>query len=273
MNHNLSPADIADRANRKADYAHRDLADFFLTVRQHQAEKNLLDCPAISNLYYSGAISVKSWDKKVAAALKSPHAAFLAGYPRYHELIAAVRAAFVAAEEARANRKAALEASRAVRAEKAKEIKRVGVKLPKQATEETFRTLHAGVQGLLPNLTELYFHHILAIKTKFAEGFAKQFNKPVELPDKARVRAEAKREAADALAAFAAKLTEKIDTTKRVLQSVIRVELTAAGDPRGDSKIVVGFDIGADQVWITQTIVNRSKYDKLFNQFPTRRAS
>lgn len=62
---------------------------------------------------------------------------------------------------------------------------------------------------------------------------------------------------------WVSKITEKIG--KPVLQS------SMTGSPWVNSKITVTTNDGEQQIWNTKMIINRSKYNLLFNQFPTRR--
>ena len=48
------------------------------------------------------------------------------------------------------------------------------------------------------------------------------------------------------------------------------VDATLTGNPWTGSTLVVTTSDGENQTWRTQMIINRSKYDRLFNQFPSR---
>ena len=56
---------------------------------------------------------------------------------------------------------------------------------------------------------------------------------------------------------------------QKIGNPVVKADMT--GDPWIRSTIVVFCQNGMKQVWTTTMIINRSKYDNLFNQFPSRR--
>jgi len=74
----------------------------------------------------------------------------------------------------------------------------------------------------------------------------------------------AKQDSHDAYMAWVHKMVEKIG--KPVTKA------TMSGDPWAKSTITVTTNDGEQQVWNSQMILNRSKYGKLFNQFPSRKA-
>jgi hypothetical protein len=57
----------------------------------------------------------------------------------------------------------------------------------------------------------------------------------------------------------------------KIKKIVIEADMNDNGDPWGNSVLKVTTEDGEHQVWHTKMIINRSKYAKLFHQFPTRR--
>ena len=80
---------------------------------------------------------------------------------------------------------------------------------------------------------------------------------------KKKFQDDSKKAAHDDYMAWIYKMTDKIG--RPVIKSKI------VGDPWTGSKLYVTTDDNKEQVWKTQMIINRSKYDKLFNQFPSRK--
>ena len=81
---------------------------------------------------------------------------------------------------------------------------------------------------------------------------------------KAMHQEQAKKDAHGSYMAWVSKLTSKIG------KPTTHAEMT--GNPWTGSRIKVKTNDGEEQTWNTKMIINQSKYSKLFNQFPTRRA-
>jgi len=80
---------------------------------------------------------------------------------------------------------------------------------------------------------------------------------------KAHYVEEQKKEANADFQSWVEKLTDKIGAPV--------IEASMTGNPWAGSTLHVKTSTGESQSWSTQLIINRSKYDKLFNQFPTRK--
>ena len=80
---------------------------------------------------------------------------------------------------------------------------------------------------------------------------------------KAKFQETNKQAAHDSYIAWISKMIDKIGEPV--------VVATATGNPWNGSTLNVTTKSGEEQVWHTQMIINRSKYDMLFNQFPSRR--
>jgi hypothetical protein len=98
--------------------------------------------------------------------------------------------------------------------------------------------------------------------------------KPVIIPGEPRIRKpnpaaieqyikNAERNAEDSYRAFMAKMIEKIG------KPVVDAKMT--GSIWTDAKLTVTTEDGGKQVWHTKMILNFSKYQRMFNQFPTRK--
>lgn len=74
---------------------------------------------------------------------------------------------------------------------------------------------------------------------------------------------QAEKHARDDYMAWVAKMTEKIG------KPVTKAKMT--GSPWTGSKLEVETAAGESQTWTTKMIINQSKYEKLFNQFPSRK--
>jgi hypothetical protein len=107
------------------------------------------------------------------------------------------------------------------------------------------------------------YRYMLMDMTTPVGGGANQTMRSPSPEKKAKYAEECKANAIASYEAWVAKIIQKIG--KPV------VKATMKGDPWSGSTINVTCDDGEEQIWHTQMIINRSVYNKLFNQFPTRR--
>jgi hypothetical protein len=107
-----------------------------------------------------------------------------------------------------------------------------------------------------------YRYMLMGMTTPVGAGVQAVMRQPSQ-EKKDAYAAECKSNAIASYEAWVAKIIQKIG--KPV------VKATMNGNPWNGSTIAVTCNDGEEQVWHTQMIINRSVYNKLFNQFPTRR--
>jgi len=136
-----------------------------------------------------------------------------------------------------------------------KELEKHGWDLDKAAPKP-----HTGM-GHVAYRTAMSIRHHLQGLTVGSEG--KDHIRRPSKEIRAEHQAKAKQAAHDSYMAWVHKLTKKIGKPTK------HAEMT--GDPWTGSHLHVKTHDGEDQHWHTKMILNQSKYQRLFNQFPTRR--
>ncbi len=230
--------------------------------------------------------------------------------PTYALVIAAASAAFAAGAAYKAasdEDKARLVAKRAELATRAKQKAELGVDLTKypKATEATYKALRAAVEPIRASVEEHYIEVLTARHLKLEEIIEKAGSYQKAFPDRRRegwadvpsdfwfffygepnskfgvvtkdglavlISNKARDRSTAEVEAFAAKLTQKIDTDADGA-TVNRIDIRTCNH-RGlweFSIVDVVLSNMLTQTWYTQIIWNHSCLGKTFNQWPTRR--
>jgi hypothetical protein len=265
---------------------------------------------AWNDLYYSSS-SLKSFQRRADAFLKANTDAVAAAL--VSEQVAKIVAAWNQYEAARLDEKARLTEKRAAVAARKSSTEKIGVDLKKHesATEATYKTLRAALEpvriSVEAHYVELLNGQLASFKADVAAagGLAKAYivknsfgREEQDLPRdftfffeiskrdylsrtydsakvrkdlKARIAARAKEAAIAEVSCFSGKLAGKID---RDANGAKLVSAKVSGSNLWNrSSLKAVLDNGAEQVWNTQIIWNRSYLGTEFNQWPTRRAA